>query len=412
MRDFGVEFLWGAATSAHQVEGANTNNDWWVWEHEIGTYAAASSGDGIDHYARYDDDFALLASLGHNAHRFSLEWSRIEPAPGAFSNATLDHYGRVLDSLHHHSITPVVTLYHKTLPRWFADRGGWTSRDALERFGRFAEVVGGRLGGSIAYACTVNEPQILPLFGYTVGRFPPAKTDRGLAEEVNTVLIAAHRVAVDALRAGDGAPRIGTCLQLVPMEPLDPEDLDDVTTTAWLRRLMVDSHIDDLRAGGDVGNFVGLQYYTRARIDASSPTLIAPPRAGVETTHMGWEVYAPGFGQMLRRIADAGLPVLVTENGIATNDDHQRVRYIASHLDEMRRAMHDGVDVRGYLHWSAFDNFEWNHGFAPTFGLVGIDRADGFRRVVRKSARAFEHVARTGEVASLRADDGVCERSR
>lgn len=402
MRTFPADFLWGSATAAHQVEGGNHNNDWWDWEHTAGSTAVESSGDGIDHFHRYDEDFALLASLGQNAHRISLEWSRIEPAEGEFSQVALDHYRRVLESLARHGLTGFVTMYHFTLPRWFAARGGWLAPDALDLFGRFVERVGQSLGDLIPFACTVNEPQIIPLAAYATGQFPPGRTDLGEAAQVNTTLIAAHRTATAALRAGAGAPRIGTCLQLPPVEPLRPDDEGDVGLAELVRTAMVDEHIDDLRAGGDVGDWVGLQYYTRVQIDSSAADLVAPARPGAETTLMGWEVYPEGFGQMLRRVADAGLPVYVTENGIATADDDQRVRYLASHLAELASARADGVDVRGYLYWSAFDNFEWAHGYAPTFGLVGIDRADGLRRVPRRSAEVYGDLARTGDLQALR----------
>jgi beta-glucosidase len=154
-----------------------------------------------------------------------------------------------------------------------------------------------------------------------------------------------------------------------------PDDAADAAATALLRRLMVDDHLEDLRSGGDVGDWVGVQYYTRAAVDSRLPGLIAPAGPEVESTQMGWEVYPEGFGEMLRAAASTGLPVLVTENGVATSDDGQRLRYLQSHLGELLAALQDGVDVRGYLHWSAFDNFEWNHGYAPTFGLIGVDRA-------------------------------------
>ena len=173
MTTFPDGFLWGSATSAHQVVGGNTNSDWWEWEHTPGSAAVESSGDGIDHWHRYDEDFALLAALGQNAHRFSLEWSRIEPAEGEFSRAALDHYARVLESLAHHGLTAFATLYHFTLPRWFAARGGWLADDALDVFGRYVEKIAQRVGDLIPYACTVNEPQIVALQGYWRGHFPP-----------------------------------------------------------------------------------------------------------------------------------------------------------------------------------------------------------------------------------------------
>jgi beta-glucosidase len=398
--DFPAGFLWGSATAAHQVEGGCTNNDWWAWEHTPGSTTVEPSGDAIDHFSRYDEDFALLAALGQNAHRISLEWSRIEPAPGEFSQAALDHYARVLDSLARHGLTAFVTLHHFTLPLWFAQRGGWLAADALELFARYVAVVADRLGDRIPYACTINEPQIVALVGHALGHFPPGHQDQDEALRVTEVLLQAHRAAVAAVRSCRA--QVGVCLQLPWIEPSRPGNESDVFVADLLRGVMVDRFVDDLRGGGDVGDFVGLQYYFRIRADATRPDLQAPPPDGAETTQMGWEVFPEGFGRMLRRVAEAGLPVVVTENGIATADDAQRVRFLRSHLAELKAAMDDGVDVRGYLHWSAFDNFEWAHGYAPTFGLIGIDRADGLRRAVRPSAVLYGEVARTGSLAPLR----------
>ena len=401
MSDFPGGFFWGSATAAHQVEGGNTNSDWWQWEHTPGSTTVESSGDGIDHWHRYDEDFALLAALGQNAHRFSMEWSRIEPAEGEFSRAALDHYARVLESLARHGLTALATVYHFTLPQWFAARGGWLAGDALDVFGRYVEKVAHTLGDLIPYACTINEPQIVALQGYGHGRFPPGRQNIEEALHVNAVLAAAHRTATAALRRGRGRPRIGTCLQLPWIEPLRADSADDIAGAEKVRAAMVDFHIDDLRRGGDVGDFVGLQYYSRIQVDTTAPWFIAVPAADAETTQMGWEVYPEGFGRMLRRVAEAGLPIVVTENGIATADDTQRIRYLAAHLHQLKEAMDAGVDVRGYIYWSSFDNFEWAHGYRPNFGLIGIDREDHYRRVVRPSAVAYGTVARSGSLDVL-----------
>lgn len=402
MRDFPDDFLWGSSTSAHQVEGGNTNNDWWPWEHAPGTLAVEPSGIAIDQLNRYDEDFALLASLGHKAHRLSLEWSRIEPSRGVADERALEHYARVLESLHTHGLTPFVTLHHKTLPQWFAEAGGWLAPDALDVFERYVEVVGSRLGHLMPYTCTLNEPQIIAMFCYLTGQFPPHVAAAEKAVEVNHLLMQAHRRAVSVLRSTAPETRIGVCQQLVPMSPLRPSD---APLTTFLQRLMVDDPLDDLAAGGDVGDWVGLQYYTRVRIDGRRASLLAPPPRGSETTQMGWEVHPKGFGQMLRRIARVGLPVVVTENGIATSDDDQRLRYLRAHVGTLREVMAEGVDVRGYLYWSAFDNYEWNHGYAPTFGLVEIDRANGLRRIPRPSAYAYGELCRTGRLDALDASD-------
>jgi beta-glucosidase len=401
MADFPDGFLWGSGTAAHQVEGGNVNNDWWAWEHDNGSPTVEPSVDANDHYHRYAEDFALLASLGQNAHRFSLEWSRIEPAPGEFSQAALDHYARVLDCLAGNDLTAFATMHHFTVPRWFAERGGWLAPDGVELFGRFVERVSAALGDRIPYACTINEPQIVSLMAYGLGRFPPGEQDISKAFAANAALMQAHRTATAALRAGKGSPKIGTCLQLPVVEPLDPANEADVAKADGLRLLLVDSHLADLRAGGDVGDWVGLQYYTRLRIDAAAPSSVAPPPEGAETTGIGWEVYPEGFGTSLRALAEVGLPIVVTENGIATTDDTQRIRFLHAHLSELQRVMADGVDVRGYLHWTSFDNFEWVHGYHPTFGLIGIDRDDDLRRVVRPSAEVYGEVARTNSLKAL-----------
>jgi beta-glucosidase len=188
-------------------------------------------------------------------------------------------------------------------------------------------------------------------------------------------------------------------LHLPVIEPRRPDNADDAAIAELARGFMVDFHLNDLCSGGDVGDFVGLQYYTRVLIDAANPLLAAPPSGDAETTQMNWEVYPEGLGRMLRRAAEADLPVVVTENGIATDDDEQRVRYLIAHLHQVKAALNDGVDVRGYLHWSSFDNFEWAHGYARTFGLIGIDRQNGYRRIVRPSAVRYAAIARSGRLS-------------
>jgi beta-glucosidase len=402
-RDFPEGFLFGSSTAAHQVEGGNVNNDWWQWEHTPGTTAVESSGDGIDSYHRYPEDFALLASLGHNAHRLSLEWSRIEPAPGEFSTAALDHYARVLDSLGEHGLTGFVTLHHFTLPRWLADQGSWLAPDAVQRFGGYVERVAARLGDRMPYACTINEPQIVALFGYLAGHHPPGRQNPALWRRVTRTLQRAHRTAVQALRTGRGSPRAGICLQLPHLQPARAGDHGCLALTAEMQREMAEVYLDDLvDEPGDAGDFVGVQYYSRMRIDPALPGGVADPPAGAPVTQMNWEIHPDGLREALHTAARAGLPLVVTENGIATEDDRQRVDYLDAHLAAVRTALGDGLDVRGYLYWSSFDNFEWAEGYRPRFGLVGIDRENGLRRQVRDSARAFERVARTGRLAALR----------
>ena len=393
MRDFPEGFLFGSSTAAHQVEGGNVNNDWWAWEHAPHTTCVEPSGDAIDQWHRYADDFALLAELGQNAHRMSLEWSRIEPAPGEFSAAALEHYRRVLGTLEQLGLTAFVTLHHFTLPRWLAEQGGWLARDAVERFARYTERVAAALGDLMPFAGTINEPQIVALMGYREGVFPPGLRNPVMFERVTRRLIAAHAAAVAAVKGGRGDPLAGVCLQLPAFEPARRDDPACVQACAELLRAMEDVYLEDL-----AGDWVGVQYYTRQRVE---PGGFAPAPEGAPLTQMGWELHPEGLHRAIVSAARTGLPVYVTENGIATADDAQRVAYMRDHLAEVARAISDGVDVRGFHYWSSFDNFEWAEGYRPTFGLIGIDREDGLRRVVRPSARAYGELARTGSLSAL-----------
>jgi beta-glucosidase len=396
VRDFPASFLFGSSTAAHQVEGGNFNNDWWAWEHAPHTTCVESSGDAIDQWHRYRDDFALLAGLGQNAHRMSLEWSRIEPAPGEYSGAALEHYRRVLGTLEQHGLTAFVTLHHFTLPRWLAERGGWLAPDAVERFARYVERVAAALGDLMPFAGTINEPQIVALMGYRQGVFPPGLRNPTQFMRVTRRLIVAHRAAVAAVKSGKGDPQAGLCLQLPAFEPARPQDPACLAACAELADAMESVYLDEL-----AGDWVGVQYYTRQRVDPAAADGFAPAPPGARLTQMGWEIHPEGLHRAIVSAARSGLPVYVTENGIATADDAQRAGYMRDHLAQVARALADGVDVRGFHYWSAFDNFEWAEGFRPTFGLIGIDREDGLRRVVRPSAHAYGELARTGSLSAF-----------
>ena len=401
MIDFPADFHWGAATAAHQVEGGNVNSDWWDFEHDPGSAAVEPSGDAIDHYHRYADDFALLRSLGHNTHRLSVEWSRIEPAAGEFSTSALAHYRRVLTALVDAGLTPFVTLHHFTLPRWFAARGGWLAPDAVDRFGRYCRQVGAALGDLMPFVCTVNEPQMVALHGYLEGYHPPALTNPVLWKRVGGVLLDAHREAVRAIRETSPASTTGLCVQMPLLAPVRDEPACHALH-ALMQHEIVDRYLDGL-TGPDRGDWLGVQYYRKQWVDPASPTYFAAPPADVPVTQLGWAVHPDGLRQVLHHAAKrTGLPLFVTENGIATTDDRERVDYLDGHLAAVAQARAEGVDVRGYLHWSAFDNFEWSEGYRPTFGLIAVERTGDFTRVPKPSAYAFGRVATSGRLADLR----------
>jgi beta-glucosidase len=384
-------FAWGVATSAHQIEGGNFNNDWWAWEHDPSSGCAEPSGDACDSFHRWDQDVDLVADLGLTAYRFSLEWSRIEPAPGEYSTAALLHYRRICEACLDRGIEPVVTFHHYTIPRWLAEEGGWEAGDAPERFAGFVDCAGAVLGDVIGQACTLNEPNVMGVMGYFMGQFPPGvKDDLGRHLAVNETLIRAHRLAVDALRAGPGQFPIGMTLS---MAELKAEEGGDAVRDA--AEEILENNFLRGTAGDD---FVGVQCYTRMHF---GPEGQAPDDPAVAQTEMGYEFWPQALEYVVRRTAAyTGVPVLVTENGIATNDDNERVRYMTEALEGVLRCLRDKVDVRGYFAWSLLDNFEWTHGYRPKFGLCQVDR-ETFERRPKASARWFGSVARANALPAV-----------
>ncbi len=395
-------FLWGASTAAHQVEGNNINCESWVLEHLPGTIYAEPSGDACDHYHRYPQDIALLAELGFNAYRFSVEWARIEPEEGEFSYAELEHYRRMLATCREHGIQPVVTYHHFTSPRWLMRYGGWLDEKTPERFARYCERVTQHLGDLISVACTVNEPNLavllkrmlpfnmqeLPWWSTAAAAFG-VKPDRlGLYQfvastEARETILAAHRRAVDAIKAGPGTFPVGLTVALLDVQALEGGE----ERAAELRREMSDCFLETLQ----YDDFVGVQTYSRMVV---GPEGVVPPGEGVEKNQMGEEYYPEAIGGTIRHAAQvARIPIIVTENGLSSADDARRVEYLQRALRSVANSMEDGIDVRGYFCWSAFDNFEWNNGYRPKFGIIEVDRATQ-KRTPKPSAHWLGAIAR------------------
>jgi beta-glucosidase len=382
-REFPEGFSWGTATAAHQVEGGNTNNDWWQFEHTPGTVCAESSGDACDSWNRWTDDADQVAALGLDNYRFSVEWSRIEPAEGEISRAALAHYRRQCEGLWERGIDPVVTFHHFTTPRWLAERGGWETAEAVTRFGHFCHVVASELGDVVARACTINEPNIVATMGWHAGLFPPGKKEKELSYRVGDNLVAGHRAAVEAIRSAAPGVPVGLTLSMTDYQ-LAPGGEEQL---ASIRRHAEDVFLD----GTDGDDFLGVQVYTRMLI---GPDGWAGYEPGIPVLDMGYEFYPQALGNCLRRAWEytgGALPLLVTENGIGTADDEQRIDYVRQALRSVLSAIASGVDVRGYTYWSLLDNFEWAFGYRPRFGLVGVDRTS-FARVPKPSARWFASV--------------------
>jgi beta-glucosidase len=406
MAEFPQGFLWGAATAGHQVEGGNTNADLWPLEWAENSTFNEPSGDACDHYHRYPQDIAMLAELGLNAYRFSLEWARIEPEPGFYSRAALDHYGRMIEACFDQDVTPVVTYNHFTVPRWMAGRGGWSATDAPERFADFAARATRHFGDHLSWVCTLNEPNLMAMMRSTgvlamgsgdrtdpvepvgsgtagIGGFDPSRYRMGIVAAELEQMASAHRQAVQAIKAIRGTIKAGWTLALVDLQPAEGGEArwrvaQQVGQTDWLA----------VSAGDD---FVGVQTYSRTRI---GPEGKLPEPEGAATMQTGWEVYPAALGHTVRLAAEhAAVPVVVTENGMATDDDGARIAYTESALRGLAHCIDDGIDVRGYIHWTLLDNFEWNAGFSKTFGLVAFEH-DTFVRTLKPSARWLGQVAR------------------
>ena len=385
MQDFTFpkDFLWGTATAAHQVEGNNINSESWVLEHLPGTIYAEPSGDAIDHYHRYPSDIALLAELGFNAYRFSIEWARIEPEEGEFSYAELEHYRRMLAACHEHGIKPVVTFHHFTSPRWLMRYGGWLDEKTPERFARYCERATQHLGDLIGSACTVNEPNLpillskmlpfkiegLPWWNTAAQAFGVSPDRLGLFQfvtqpKMREIIFAAHRRAFDVLHSGPGNFPVGLTLALLDIQSAEGGE----SKATEFRHELADIYLEQLR--GD--DFVGVQTYSRLVV---GPDGVIHPGENVEKNQMGEEYYPEAIGGTIRHAAEvARIPILVTENGLSTTDDLRRLEYFQRALRSVVNNLESGIDVRGYFCWSAFDNFEWNSGYRPQFGIIAVDR--------------------------------------
>jgi beta-glucosidase len=379
---FPSEFSWGTSTSAYQIEGGNDNTDWWRYERAEGTRAVEVCGDACDSWNRYEEDLDILASLGLNSFRLSVEWARIEPEQGVFSEDALSHYRHVLAACHQRRITPVVTLHHFTLPLWVADAGGFESPDIVSWMARYASKVADSLGDLIGVACTINEPNIVAIMGYLVGNFPPQVTNWDRFVAVNQTLRDCHVAMRDALKEGPGTYPVGLPLSMQEYEAL-PGFEERLRT---FREEMEDKYLLSLRDD----DYVGVQCYTKLIVGPDG--VVIDPEG--EVTDMGYLFWPQCVEYTVRRAAElSNIPIIVTENGIGTADDLQRIRYLDEALQGVRHLLDDGLDVRGYFQWSLLDNFEWTFGYRPQFGIVEVDRTT-FARTLKPSAQWFADATR------------------
>ncbi|HEY4234598.1 MAG TPA: GH1 family beta-glucosidase [Lacipirellulaceae bacterium] len=440
---FPTDFIWGAATSAYQIEGSPLADGagasiWHRFAHQPGKIQGNDHGDiACDHYRRFADDIALMRVLGIQAYRFSISWSRVLPqGTGTVNQRGLDFYRRLVDLLLEHQVRPSVTLYHWDLPQALEDRGGWAARDMPQWFAEYARTIFRALGDRVPQWATINEPWVVFDNGYVSGQHAPGRCDWAEAGAVSLNLLRAHGAAVDAFRS-ESKQQIGLVVNLVPIDPatdlaadrqaasrmdaylnrhfLDPmflgqypEEMREMFGPAWpaieaADAALIQSPID----------FVGINYYLRLYV--ADNVSAGPPRARIvdkpncPRTATGWEIHPAGLIDTLRSVREryGDLPLYIMENGAAMDDvpepnggvvDTQRVEYIRDHLRAARQAIGEGVNLRGYFVWSLLDNFEWHSGFSKRFGIVRVDYPTQ-QRIPKSSARFFSSVIRTNGAA-------------
>jgi len=386
-------FLWGTAISAYQSEGGNSNSDSWLNERVYPTVFHEPSGDACDSYHRYEEDIALAAKLGLNMYRFGIEWARIEPVQGFFSYAELDHYKHVLETCRAHGLATMVTLSHFSVPRWFAERGGFTVPDAANLFAAFAKRVTVHFGELMTYVTTFNEANInrlLPLLPDAAAKKAitaamiaaaakaanaPSYSSLLFADliKIEPVLLDAHAKAYRAIKEVNSDIQVGVTLTMQDVQGIGPGNHAD-----FVQKMLYGEWL----SAASKSDFIGVQTYTRVLIGAQGAI---PPPHGAEMTAAGYEFYPEALIGTIKLAATTGKPVFVTESGIATEDDARRIAFVDRALAAIRVAIDSGVDVRSYIHWSLLDNFEWTAGYAQHFGLVAVDRIT-FKRTPKPSA--------------------------
>ena len=401
--DFPKGFLWGAATAAHQVEGSN-HSDWTAWEHtnsaRLATEAARRhanastripdyilkqypnplqpenyiSGQACDSYNRFREDFDIAKSLGHNAHRFSIEWSRIEPEEGKFNEKEIEHYREVILALRERRIDPFVTLWHWPLPLWVRDKKGWEGKDIIKHFLGYTEYAVRKLGDLVTFWITINEPDIYARSSYLHGVWPPQKKSLVSYIAVIRTLAAAHREAYETIHEINPAFQVGVAQNIIYFEGV-PSGFKNWFRNHWF--------LNQIRNHQD---FVGLNHYFHERLWRSGRD------SAVEFSDMGWEIYPEGIYHVLMKLKRYRKPIFITENGVADARDVLREKFIKETLSWVLKAIREGVDVRGYLYWALLDNFEWDKGFWPKFGLAEVDYRTLERRI-RPGALVYKKIA-------------------
>lgn len=401
---FPQNFIWGTATAAHQVEGNNTNSDWWVYEQtkdqEKRTYPLEPSLEGCQSYTRYEEDFDLCKQLNNNGARFSIEWARIEPNEGEFDQEQIEHYRKVLQAAKARGLKTFVTLHHFTNPIWFSNKGGWHGNHAVKLFARYAQRVAQEYDGLIDFYLTINEPQVYTLLGYRgvydwmksdIARWPPAKSNLLLAFKAQINFMWAHRRAYKGIKKVHPQAQVGIVNNITWWET-DPYETRfiDLLATKVLNFIGRDYFLYPVKSCLD---FVAVNYYFTNRIKNLK---IVNPNDYV--SDLGWWINPAGISKILEYLKGFNLPIYITENGIADADDKFRKSFIKEHLLAVIKAIGNGANVKGYFYWSLLDNYEWHQGYWPKFGLVEIDRYNNYARKPRQSFYYYADICKNNSI--------------
>jgi len=402
---FPAGFLWGASTAGHQVEGNNTQSDLWLLEHLDPTVFVEPSGDANNSFLLWEQDLDLVKQAGLNSYRFSLEWARIEPEQGLFSRAMLDYYKAIIAGCRQRGLTPVVTFNHFTTPRWFAAQGGWTNPQAPALFANYCSKAAQHLGEQIGFALTLNEPQLLPLLKWKLPEpvwqanndcLAAAEARLGVPrystgnvarledlESMQQNLLAGHKLGRDAIKQAHPDLMVGVSIAI--------EDDQAVGSAIVRDRKRDECYGRWLELASTECDFLGVQNYTRERYDADGHV---PPPEDAILSQMDMEVYPASLANTVRYAHEqSGVPILVTEHGVASEEDSLRSSFIPAALGALKAVMDQAVPVMGYLHWTLLDNFEWIFGYRPKFGLVAVNR-DTFERTPKPSLGLLGEIAR------------------
>lgn len=418
---FPAGFLWGTATAAHQVEGGNTNNNWSRWEAEPGRILNGDrSGLACDWWSgRWREDLDRAAETGQNAHRLSIEWSRIQPAPDRWDEDALDHYREIIRGALDRGLTPMVTLHHFTDPLWFYDQGGWEQENAPELFEQFAARAVKALKEYVSLWVTINEPNVYVLSGYVGTDFPPGKGDMNAAFTVMRNLIRGHAAAYRAIKRIQKNSSVGFALNYRSLKPASPASPFDRALANFAHSSYNDSFARALQTGElrfaakrasipeAVGtlDFIGVNYYTRdlVRFAPFAPKEMYMRRyfpKDAEQSPTGFIANVPeGLFEALRWAKRFGQPIYITENGIEDASDDLRPRYLVEHLHQVWHAISFNYPIKGYFHWSLVDNFEWERGWSQRFGLWGLD-VQTQARIRRRSVDLYAEICRQNAISS------------